>query len=395
MNKQSMTLPLMRNNIERADLDAMIAHLQQDDPILTNGPKVRQFEAEWSRWLGVKYSVFVNSGSSANLLSLALLKIRYPQGGEVIVPPLTWVSDIAAVLQNGFTPVFVDINPQTLGMDNQQIIAHVTDQTRAVFLTHVQGFNALTDELIEELEKRQIPLIEDVCESHGATHKDRKLGSIGWLSNFSFYYAHHMTTIEGGMICTDDETVYQQARMLRSHGMVRELSDEQVKTGYQSANPDLNPDFIFSYAAYNVRNTELGAILGLSQLQRLDAQCIRRTHNLQRFLSRLDTTKYRTDFKLEGSSNYAFNLVLNTADDELAQRLMHTMKTAGIEFRRGSAGGGNQLRQPYLRGIIPENFHHQFPQTEHIHFYGFYIGNFPDLQNHEIDKLCAILNKIS
>ncbi|HLA36375.1 MAG TPA: DegT/DnrJ/EryC1/StrS family aminotransferase, partial [Rhodocyclaceae bacterium] len=109
-----MKFPLMRNNILREDLDAVIEHLQQDDPILTHGANVRQFEAEWSQWLGVKYSVFVNSGASANLLSMAILRIRHPEGGEVIVPPLAWVSDIAAVLQNGFTPVFVDIDPHTL-----------------------------------------------------------------------------------------------------------------------------------------------------------------------------------------------------------------------------------------------------------------------------------------
>ena len=109
--------PLMRSNILREDLDAVIRHLQGDDPILTNGPQCAAFEAEWSKWLGVKHSVFVNSGASANLLTMAVLKIRHPEGGEVIVPPLTWVSDIATVLQNGFTPVFVDIDPRTLAMD--------------------------------------------------------------------------------------------------------------------------------------------------------------------------------------------------------------------------------------------------------------------------------------
>ena len=112
-----MKHPLMRNNILREDLDAVIEHLKQEDPILTNGPKVREFEEQWSKWLGVKYSIFVNSGSSANLLTMASLKIKFPEGGEVIVPPLTWVSDISSVIQNGFTPVFVDIDPETLAMD--------------------------------------------------------------------------------------------------------------------------------------------------------------------------------------------------------------------------------------------------------------------------------------
>ena len=389
-----MKFPLMRNNILREDLDAVIEHLKQDDPILTHGANVRAFETEWSEWLGVKYSVFVNSGASANLLTMAILKIRHPQGGEVIVPPLTWVSDIASVLQNGFTPVFADIDRHSLAMDTAQVISLLNNRTRAVFLTHVQGFDGLTDQLLAELERQRIPLIEDVCESHGATHNGQRLGSFGWISNFSFYYAHHMSTIEGGMVCTDDAEVCQQARMLRSHGMVRESTDPELRGAYQRNNPDLNPDFIFAYPAYNMRNTEIGGIMGRSQLKRLDANVQRRTRNLLRFLAGIDAARYRTDFKLEGSSNYAFNLVLVKPDAALAVRLMDTMREAGIEFRRGSAGGGNQLRQPYLKGIVPDGHHKHFPAVEHIHFYAFYIGNFPDLRDDEVDQICAVLNAV-
>jgi len=387
-----MKFPLMRNNIVREDLDAVIRHLQQEDPILTHGANVRAFESEWSEWLGVKHSIFVNSGASANLLTMAILKIRHPEGGEVIVPPLTWVSDISSVLQKGFQPVFADIDPRTLSMDSSKILEKITTRTKAVFLTHVQGFGGLTDKLLLELERSHIPLIEDVCESHGATHNGKKLGSFGWISNFSFYYAHHMSTIEGGMLCTNDSNVYQQARMLRSHGMVREADDPGVNAFYRSEYPMLNSDFIFAFPAYNLRNTEIGGILGRSQLKRLNANITRRTENLMRFLKLIDSTKYRTDFKIEGSSNYAFNLILKQPDDELVQRLMKKMREAGVEFRRGSAGGGNQLRQPYLEGIVPKDHYYEFPETEHIHFYGFYIGNFPDLKDEEIDQLCATLN---
>jgi CDP-6-deoxy-D-xylo-4-hexulose-3-dehydrase len=387
-----MKFPLMRNNILREDLDAVIEFLKQDDPILTQSANVRAFEAEWSAWLGVKHSVFVNSGASANLVSMALLRIRFPEGGEVIVPPLAWVSDVASVLQNGFTPVFADIDRRSLAMSSEQIIARLNDRTRAVFLTHVQGFDGLTDKLLQELERRNVLLIEDACESHGATHNGRKVGSIGWVSNFSFYYAHHMSTIEGGMICTNDPVAYQQARMIRSHGMVREANDPAVVSAYKEQYPDLNPDFIFAFPAYNVRNTEIGAILGRKQLTRLDANVEHRNHNLRRFLDRINPTKYRTDFKLEGCSNYAFNLVLGRADDDLVQRLMRTMRNAGIEFRRGSAGGGNQMRQPYLRKLMTEDHHVHFPEVEHIHFYGFYIGNFPTLRLEEVDEISAVVN---
>jgi len=382
----------MRNNIAREDLDAVITHLMKEDPRLTNGAEVRLFEAEWSRWLGVRHSVFVNSGASANLLSMSVLRLRYPEGGEVVVPPLTWVSDIASVLQTGFKPVFADIDPLSLAMDTSQILARLTSQTRGVFLTHCQGFDGLTDELLHELARRGIPLIEDVCESHGATHGTQRLGSLGWMSNFSFYYAHHMSTIEGGMVCTNDPHVYEQVRMLRSHGLVRESDDGEVRESFRAAHPDLNPDFIFALAGYNMRNTEIGGILGRSQLQRLDRNVARRTENLHRFLNGIDPDRYRTDFKLQGSSNYAFNVILRQPDPELTRRVMSRMLEAGIEFRRGSAGGGNQLRQPYLRGFIPSNHHLEYPQTEHVHFYGFYIGNHPDLSNDDIHAICTTLN---
>jgi len=382
----------MRNNILREDLDAVISHLQQEDPILTNGPKVREFEREWSKWLGVRHSVFVNSGASANLLSMTALKLRFPSGGEVIVPPITWVSDVASVLQCGFTPVFADIDPRTLGMRTERIIEKISPKTRAVFLTHAQGFNAITETLLSELRQREIPLIEDVCESHGATHQGKRLGTFGWMSNFSFYYAHHMSTIEGGMVCTDDDEIYQQVRVLRGHGMVRESTSDVFKATYQSKYPHLNPDFIFAFPAYNLRNTEIGGILGLSQLRRLDQNNALRTRNLQCFLDRLDASIYRTDFEVDGSSNYAFNLVLREPDLERAQRLMIHMRAHGIEFRRGSAGGGNQVRQPYLAEVVPQDHHLNFPEAEHIHFFGFYIGNFPTLELEEVKQLCSILN---
>src|SRR5215469_429762 len=151
--------PLMQRNVLREDLDAVCDLLGQDDPILTQSKNVRAFEDEWSRWLGVKHSVFVNSGSSANLLTLAALKELHGPGGEIIVPTITWVSDIAAVLHCGFTPVLVDIDPRTLGMDNGQVLERITPRTRAVFLTHVLGYNALTRRLLDELRRRDIPLL--------------------------------------------------------------------------------------------------------------------------------------------------------------------------------------------------------------------------------------------
>ena len=389
----SLNWPLMENNITREDLDTLVEFLQ-GNPILTQSENVSEFEREWSEWVGVKYSIFVNSGSSANLISLAALKQVTGSGGEIIVPPLTWVSDISSVLFCGYNPVFVDINPKTLSMNDEQVIAKLTENTKAVFLTHAQGFNGLTDRLLSTLTKRNIPLIEDVCESHGAEFNSKKLGSFGWVSNFSFYYAHHMTTIEGGMVCTDSEEVYQICRMLRSHGMVREVTNDETKNSYKNDNPELNPEFIFAFPAFNMRNTELGAVLGRNQLKRLDANNEKRRKNFKLFLELLDPEKYQTKFNLDGSCNYAFNLILKKPDLEFCNRVMAELKAHGVEFRRGSAGGGNQLRQPYLRDMVNENEFKKYPVVEHVHFFGFYIGNYPDLPEEKIRTLCDILNKI-
>ena len=385
------TWPLMRNNILREDLDALVGFLQDDGNILTQSRNVAAFEAEWSQWLGCAHSVFVNSGASANLLTMAaLFHTRGP--GEVIVPTLTWVSDIASVLQCGFTPVFVDIDPATLGMDPAQVLAAITPQTRAVFITHILGYNALTRELLEELAARGIPLIEDVCESHGATFEGRKLGTFGLASNFSFYYAHHMTTVEGGMVSTDDPDLYQTVRMLRSHGMVRESTSAELKDGYRDRHPDLNPDFIFAFPAYNVRSTELNAVLGRSQLKRLDANNTLRRRNLKLFLEHLDPERYFTGFDQEGSCNYAFTLVLRRPDPAFCAKVTDALRARGIEFRRGLSGGGNQLRQPYLRNHPAAAELHRFPHVEHVHFFGFYIGNYPELDPAAILDLCSMLN---
>jgi len=383
----------MKDNISREDLDAVIRFLRDDVPVLTQAQQVEAFEQEWSAWLGVKHSVFVNSGSSANLITMAALKELYGTG-DIIVPTLTWVSDVASVIHCGFQPVFVDIDPRTLGMDNRSVLEKITRKTKAVFLTHILGYNALTEELLEELEARGIPLIEDACESHGTTFRGRKVGTFGLASNFSFYYAHQMSTIEGGMVCTNNSDFFECVRMYRSHGLVRESSSAKLRQAYASAHPDLTPDFIFAFPAYNVRSTEINAVIGRSQLRRLDTNNRVRSNNLQLFLESLDPQKYRTDFELAGNSNYALTLVLARPDPQLRDSIADVLSRYGVEFRRGTSGGGNQLRQPYIKKLLGEWEFANYPNVDHVHFYGFYIGNYPELEPDKIHDLCSILNKL-
>jgi len=382
-------LPLMSDNIDREDINTLVDFLNQDPiPKLTNGPKVVEFENAWGQWLGTKYNLMLNSGASAN--ELTILALNYIHGeGEIIVPPLTWISDVASVLFAGFKPVFVDINLRNLSFDIDKLKAAITPQTKAIFLTHVLGVNALTDELIELCKEKNILLIEDVCESHGTTFKGQKVGSIGFASNFSFYFAHHMSTIEGGMICTNDEHFYQVCRALRSHGMMREMTDDNFKQQIINDNPDLNKDFIFIRPAHNFRSTELNAVIGLSQIKKLDANNVNRVNNFNYFIERLDSNKYITDLEIEGQCNYAFIVILKEPSFELRDKVEKTLSENGIEFRRGLSGGGSQIRQPFFKGQFNYD---EFKNVDHVHHFSWYIGNYPTLEQEKIDKLLNILN---
>ena len=238
-------------------------------------------------------------------------------------------------------------------------------------------------------------LIEDVCESHGATFKNKKLGTFGLISNFSFYYAHHMSTIEGGMVCTNDKKIYEKARIFRSHGMSRESKNYTFEKKIIRKYPKLSPQFIFLHPTFNFRNNEIGAVIGLNQLKRLNRNNRIRTKNLKLFLKLLNPLKYRTNYDIKGSSNYAFPVIFQNKNFKFREKFELTLRKYNIEFRRGNAGGGNQLRQPYLKPYLKGINLKNFSEVEHVHFFGYYIGNYPSLKNEKIKKICKILNKIN
>ena len=390
---KDLKLPLMSDNISRDDIDCLVEFLQQEPiPRLTNGPKVVEFEKKWSEWLGVKHSVFVNSGTAANELTMLALKYMYPDGGDIIVPPLTWISDINSILFADFNPVFVDINLKNLSFDLDKLEESITDKTKAIFITHVLGLNALSERLLKICEDNDILLIEDVCESHGATYAGSKVGSVGFASNFSFYFAHHMSTIEGGMISTNNDYFYQLCRSLRSHGMTREFTDEKLIEKYKNENEDLSEDFIFIGPAHNFRSTEINAVLGLCQLQNLDSNNQIRIDNFKYFVDNLKSDKFYTDFQMDGQCNYAFILIMKEADFELRNLIEKMMNENGIEFRRGLSGGGNQMRQPYFKSQF-EIPYEEYPIIEHVHNFSWYIGNYPSLEREKIDNLIGLLNE--
>jgi len=389
---------LINDSITKDDKTALIDHINIDGVRFTQGSKVRQFEKEWSEWLGVKHSVFVNSGASANYIMVSIMK-EMKGYGEVIVPTLGWVSDVSPIVNLGLKPVFVDVSLETFSTDIEKIVPLVNENTIGLTLVHCLGFNSISQKIIDLCKDKDIFLIEDCCEAHGATYQEKKVGTLGDISNFSFYFGHHMTTIEGGMVCTNDDEIYQYAKMFRSHGMTRldYLQNDELgmnlQKKYESLYPDLNPLFTFAVPGYNMRNQELNAIIGTSQLKRLDYNIKRRIENLKTWVDTLDSEKFFTDYELKGNSNFALPLIILNEDRNRLLRVCDILKRNEVEYRIGTAGGGNQAKQPYLEKY--DFVAGELPNSDYIHHYSLYIGNHPEISTEKIINLCNKLNKES
>lgn len=384
---------LMENIIEKDDIDALINFLSISDRF-TNGPKVQEFEQCWSDWLNVDHSVMVNSGASGNFLTIALVKELFGIG-EVVVPSLGWSSDVSSIVQLGMTPVFVDVDPQTLGVNPKSLKAAISEKTKAIVIVHALGFNAISRDVRAILDDAGIFVIEDCCESHGALlcpeSKDR-IGTYGDVSIFSFYFGHHITTVEGGVVCTNNEKLYQFSRMLRSHGMTREASPE-VRAQYETAYPDLNPLFTFAFAGFNFRSTELNAVIGLSQLKKLDKNIAIRSANLDTWLDNLCGEKFKVNYERAGNSNFALPLILKRADVTLKERVRKKLDELEVEYRLGTAGGGNLSRQPFVKKY-PHKIIDDQQVVDHIHDYGLYVGNGGHVSEASIKLLTTELNSL-
>ena len=382
---------LMSNNILLKDKNNLIQFIKKTNKF-TNGPKVIEFEKKWSKWLGVKYSTFVNSGASANLISINILKELNNNKKEIILPAFTWSSDVVSVINAGFKPIFVDINFENLALNENLVRKKINKNTLAIFITHAMGFNGLTKKFVEFIKKKKIYLIEDVCESHGAKLGKKKAGTFGEISNFSFYYGHHMTTIEGGMISTNSKKIDRLAKMKRGHGLLRDSQDNNFIKENIKKRKDLNNDFIFYTEGFNLRSTELSAVIGINQLKRLNKNIKIRNQNHRIFLNHLRGDIFFKDFKLKGASNYGLHLILRKKDSSLFKKILKILDRNLIEYRLGSLG--NQIRQPYLRKFKKKSYLRSLKNTEHMHFYSVYIGNHQALNKNRIIKLCNNLDKI-
>jgi len=390
MEQNNFNWSLINDNISQTDRKVLSDFCLNGDRF-TNGKKVKEFEKIWSDWLGTKYSVMVNSGASANFISIAMVK-ELMGDGEIIVPPIGWVSDISSVVQLGLTPVFVDIDKSTMSVSYENIKRAISDKTRAIVIVHCLGFNGIDDEIINLCKEKNIILIEDCCEAHGATFKGKKVGTFGDISLFSFYFGHHITTIEGGIISVNNTKFYDLAKLFRSHGMTREASEE-LQAEYRLGYPNLNPLFTFAVAGFNMRSTEINAVLGIEQMKRIDFNISKRVENLKIWIENLDSTKYFTEFKMDGNSNFALPLILKEEYTNKLKDVCNILDREKVEYRIGTAGGGNQALQPYLKKFT-HRISNNLEIADYIHNNSLYIGNHTELQENKIIELCKKLNYV-
>tara|TARA_B100001113_G_scaffold349262_1_gene344386 strand:+ start:204 stop:1361 length:1158 start_codon:yes stop_codon:yes gene_type:complete len=385
-----MKWPLMRNNITLGDRFQLAKFVLTSDRF-TNGRKVREFESKWSQWLGSKHSLYVSSGSTANLLLLSAVKELYglKNGDKVLVPSDTWVTNIAPVIQLGFTPIFCDINTDNFSFceDDLEYISKTHPDIKLIFVTHLIGFPA-NNNLYKKLFPEAL-ILDDVCESHGCRSSDgSRVGSNSLGATFSFYFGHHISTVEGGMVCTNNDDLYNLLRLKRSHGLARESEryDDYVKLY-----PDISKQFLFVTDGYNFRNHELGAVLGLSQLKRLDSYIERRNNNYQLFINLI--SKYSDKFKVpvfhSGCSNFCLPLLCKEKED--ADKLKRLFDDNGIEHR--PIIGGNLLKQPFLSdySIVSEKSN---LTVDFVHYNGVYLGNNQFIGKKEIDLLGNVLEQL-
>lgn len=382
--------PLMKDNMTFLDR-LRLAKFVLTTNKFTNGKKVKQFEESWSDWLGSKYSLYVSSGSTANYLLLASVKELYnlKNGDKVLLPSCTWMTNVAPVIQLGFTPIFCDINLDNFSFceNDLEYISKVHPDIKLIFVTHLIGFSA-NNEKYKTIFPNAL-IIDDICESHGCKSPDgTKRGSNSLGSTFSFYFGHHMSTVEGGMICTNNHDLYDLMKMKRSHGLARESTKFKF---YSEKYPNISEQFLFITDGYNFRNHEMCAVLGLSQLHRLDDIIKRRNENYCKFLHLIENypNLFYTPKYYNTCSNFCFPLICKSKN--LSDRLKNIFDRVGIEHR--PIISGNLLKQPFLKDYkITTNKSNLV--VDLIHDNGIYLGNNHFVGDKEIKMLSKIFDKI-
>lgn len=380
---------LQENVYGKKDLLAFSNYLKKSKK-LTQGNKVHEFENKFSSWNQTKYSIFVNSGSSANLLMVYSAKdlFKWNYQDEIIVPSLTWPTTVTPVMQAGLKPVFVDCNLSDFSFDYKQLKEKINNKTKAIFVTHILGYPANIQIIKSLIKGKDIILLEDCCESLGSRFKNIKVGNFGLAGSFSFYWGHHMTTIEGGMIVTNNERFYNMCILKRSHGFARELPKKyhsKLKKKYKKI--DFN--FLFLSDGFNLRSTNFNAFIGIHELKKLNKIINIRNENYKLFINLITSFNKSLLVKFDDLNNFisSFAFPFLFIKKECLKKFIKELIRYRIEYR--PIISGNLVLQPFLKKITKEKFNN----SNFIHNNGVYLGNNQFVGQKKLLLLKKILNK--
>jgi CDP-6-deoxy-D-xylo-4-hexulose-3-dehydrase len=354
-------------------------------PKLSMDVKCKEFENDFAKYQGRKYAVLVNSGSSANLALLqALVNLgTLKKGDKVGFSAVTWATNVMPLIQLGLEPIPIDVSENNLNVDIENLES-CKEKLKVLFITNLLGFSGSINKIKSYCEKNNILLLEDNCESLGSKVNGVKLGNFGLASTCSFFVGHHLSTIEGGMICTDDFDLYNMLSMVRAHGWSRGVDKkvaEKLKEKY-GVN-DFYNKYTFYYSAYNFRPTEITGFLGVDQLKYIEEIHKRRADNFKKFLasSNKNPDFVKLDFShMEFISNFAFPVICKSKNDFVK----YTELFKDVEIR--PIVGGSMVEQPFFKGTKIS-----CPNAKKIHEFGFYLPNNPDLTKEEIQIICKLL----
>ena len=381
--------PLAKETITEVEIQELIEWLKKY-PRLTKGALTVEFEKKWAEYIGTRYSVFVNSGSSANLLMIYALKEFGKLNGKVIVPSVGWVTTISPLLQFGIEPVMVDADKKTFGIDLEQTeFLLKTEDISAIIFVQVLGVPHYKEELLRLSQKYNVPLLEDGCAALGSSYEDGTMvGRVGDMSTFSFYFGHQFSTIEGGMINTDDEDLYHMLLMLRSHGWGKDLPKDLYKQKMDDNNVDsFHEPFTFLVPGFNLRSTDLQSYLGLMQVEKADWISEMRTENHIEYAKQLDGHFEFQDWGDDNPCSISFGALAESKEHrkEVVNRLVEN----GIETRIFSAG--NLGLHPFWVNRFGE-FHGEV--ADKIHSRGFFLPNYPELETEDINFISEVCKNV-
>jgi len=372
----SFKFPLATASWGKEETDAM--HRVIDSGMFTMGPQVQAFERDFARYVGSQYCVMVNSGSSANLLMVAALfytrnpRLKLQRGDEVIVPAVSWSTTYYPLYQYGLKIKFVDIDLNTLNYDLDQLEQAVSDKTRAIMAVNLLGNPNDFTRIQSIIGGRDIVLLEDNCESMGATFDGKQAGTFGVMGSFSSFFSHHISTMEGGLIVTDDEEIYQILLSIRAHGWTRNLPKKNLVCSDKSDDP-FEESFRFVLPGYNVRPLEMEGAIGIEQVKRLPRMIEARRENgklLQAAMSEHPDLLIQRE--IGASSWFGFSLVIRPGSALTRKALVVKLNQLGFECRPIVAG--NFAKNEVVKYFDSE-VHGALTNAEHIDQNGLFIGN--------------------